>query len=240
MAIDTVRGEDDSVLSAGQPGGEPMESFSYDDDVVRKFATATIVWGLVATVVGLVAALLLVLPTLFGEKIVLRILDPSSAKLGIDALGYEDHQKQLYQKHLSKPYGMILVTGPTGSGKTVSLYTGLNILNTEDRNISTAEDPAEINLPDLLDTTPSRRDRFAFVVHKRHPHVPLADTRVSVAAVRPVEHFGQGPLPCRQRADRLGVVEVADPFVVEFSARAQYLFCLRQRKLPNQAAIAVT
>ncbi len=88
-------------------------------------------------------------PTLFGEKIVLRILDPSSAKLGIDALGYEDKQKSLYLKHLNKPYGMILVTGPTGSGKTVSLYTGLNILNTEDRNISTAEDPAEINLPGI-------------------------------------------------------------------------------------------
>ena len=88
-------------------------------------------------------------PTLFGEKIVLRILDPSSAKLGIDALGYEDRQKALYLKHLAKPYGMILVTGPTGSGKTVSLYTGLNILNTEDRNISTAEDPAEINLPGI-------------------------------------------------------------------------------------------
>ena len=88
-------------------------------------------------------------PTLFGEKIVLRILDPSSAKLGIDALGYDDFQKNMYQKHLDKPYGMILVTGPTGSGKTVSLYTGLNILNTEDRNISTAEDPAEINLPGI-------------------------------------------------------------------------------------------
>lgn len=86
-------------------------------------------------------------PTLFGEKIVLRILDPSSAKLGIDALGYEPEQKKLYLDALNKPYGMILVTGPTGSGKTVSLYTGLNILNTEDRNISTAEDPAEINLP---------------------------------------------------------------------------------------------
>ena len=88
-------------------------------------------------------------PTLFGEKIVLRILDPSSAKLGIDALGYESFQKDLYMKDLHKPYGMILVTGPTGSGKTVSLYTGLNILNTEDRNISTAEDPAEINLPGI-------------------------------------------------------------------------------------------
>jgi len=88
-------------------------------------------------------------PTLFGEKIVLRILDPSQAKLGIDVLGYDEKQKGLYQKHLNKPYGMILVTGPTGSGKTVSLYTGLNILNTEDRNISTAEDPAEINLPGI-------------------------------------------------------------------------------------------
>ena len=86
-------------------------------------------------------------PTLFGEKIVARILDPSSAMLGIDALGYEPAQKDLYMTALSQPHGMILVTGPTGSGKTVSLYTGLNILNKEDTNISTAEDPAEINLP---------------------------------------------------------------------------------------------
>jgi type IV pilus assembly protein PilB len=86
-------------------------------------------------------------PTLFGEKIVMRILDPSSAALGIDALGYELKQKELYMKFLAKPQGMILVTGPTGSGKTVSLYTGLHILNREDTNISTAEDPSEINLP---------------------------------------------------------------------------------------------
>src|SRR5512138_1145832 len=86
-------------------------------------------------------------PTLFGEKIVARILDPSSAMLGIDALGYEPMQKDLYMQALAQPHGMILVTGPTGSGKTVSLYTGLNILNKEDTNISTAEDPAEINLP---------------------------------------------------------------------------------------------
>ena len=85
-------------------------------------------------------------PTLFGEKVVMRILDPTSAQLGIDALGYEEEQKQLFMENLNKPYGMILVTGPTGSGKTVSLYTGLNILNTEDRNISTCEDPVEINL----------------------------------------------------------------------------------------------
>jgi type IV pilus assembly protein PilB len=86
-------------------------------------------------------------PTLFGEKTVMRILDPSQAMLGIDSLGYEPFQKVLYEKYLAKPQGMILVTGPTGSGKTVSLYTGLNILNREDTNISTAEDPSEINLP---------------------------------------------------------------------------------------------
>lgn len=86
------------------------------------------------------------LPTLFGEKVVLRILDPESAKLGIDMLGYENDQKQLFLSALDQPQGMILVTGPTGSGKTVSLYTGLNILNTPERNISTAEDPVEINL----------------------------------------------------------------------------------------------
>lgn len=87
------------------------------------------------------------LPTLYGEKIVLRILDPSNAQLGIDALGYEEDQRKLYLEALKKPQGMILVTGPTGSGKTVSLYTGLNILNTSELNISTAEDPVEINLP---------------------------------------------------------------------------------------------
>ena len=85
-------------------------------------------------------------PTLWGEKIVMRILDPSSAQMGIDALGYEEVQKDLYMAALKQPQGMILVTGPTGSGKTVSLYTGLNILNTVDVNISTAEDPVEINL----------------------------------------------------------------------------------------------
>jgi len=86
------------------------------------------------------------LPTLWGEKIVMRILDPSSAQMGIDALGYETIQKELYLQALRQPQGMILVTGPTGSGKTVSLYTGLNILNTVDINISTAEDPVEINM----------------------------------------------------------------------------------------------
>ena len=87
------------------------------------------------------------LPTLFGEKICMRILDPSSATLGIDALGYEPEQKEHLLAAISRPYGMVLVTGPTGSGKTVSLYTCLNILNKPGINISTAEDPCEINLP---------------------------------------------------------------------------------------------
>lgn len=86
------------------------------------------------------------LPTLWGEKVVLRILDPSSAKMGIEALGFEEIQQSMFLDALHKPQGMILVTGPTGSGKTVSLYTGLNILNTQERNIATAEDPVEINL----------------------------------------------------------------------------------------------
>ena len=86
------------------------------------------------------------LPTLFGEKLVLRILDPSSAMLGIEALGYEPDQKEMFLEALHKPQGMLLITGPTGSGKTVSLYTGINILNTGETNISTAEDPVEINL----------------------------------------------------------------------------------------------
>jgi type IV pilus assembly protein PilB len=87
------------------------------------------------------------LPTLFGEKIVIRILDPSSAKVGIDALGYEPEEKERLMSAIARPYGMVLVTGPTGSGKTVSLYTCLNILNKPGINISTAEDPSEINLP---------------------------------------------------------------------------------------------
>ncbi|MGL5006176.1 MAG: type IV-A pilus assembly ATPase PilB [Plesiomonas sp.] len=92
------------------------------------------------------------LPTLFGEKVVLRILDSSAASLNIEQLGFTDHDKQLYLNALAKPQGMILVTGPTGSGKTVSLYTGLSILNQPERNISTAEDPVEINLAGINQT----------------------------------------------------------------------------------------
>ncbi|NBB12000.1 type IV-A pilus assembly ATPase PilB [Pseudomonas sp. SLFW] len=102
------------------------------------------------------------LPTLWGEKIVMRILDPTSAQMGIDALGYEPEQKELYLQALQQPQGMILVTGPTGSGKTVSLYTGLNILNTVDINISTAEDPVEINLEGINQVNVNPRQGMDF------------------------------------------------------------------------------
>lgn len=102
------------------------------------------------------------LPTLWGEKIVMRILDPTSAQMGIDALGYEESQKELYMNALKQPQGMILVTGPTGSGKTVSLYTGLNILNTVDVNISTAEDPVEINLEGINQVNVNPRQGMDF------------------------------------------------------------------------------
>ncbi len=106
-------------------------------------------------------------PTLFGEKIVMRILDPTSAQLGIDILGYEEDQKQLYLDAINKPYGMVLVTGPTGSGKTVSLYTGLNILNTIDRNISTAEDPVEINVPGINQVNMNLKTGMTFSIALR-------------------------------------------------------------------------
>ena len=102
------------------------------------------------------------LPTLFGEKIVMRILDPSQAKLGIDALGYDPDQKELLLAAVQRPYGMVLVTGPTGSGKTVSLYTCLNILNKPGVNISTAEDPAEINLPGINQVNVNDRAGLTF------------------------------------------------------------------------------
>jgi type IV pilus assembly protein PilB len=104
------------------------------------------------------------LPTMFGEKIVIRILDPSSAKLGIDALGYEPIEKERLLEAIKRPYGMVLVTGPTGSGKTVSLYTCLNILNTAGVNISTAEDPAEITLPGVNQVSMNEKAGMTFPV----------------------------------------------------------------------------
>ncbi|MCR6663507.1 MAG: type IV-A pilus assembly ATPase PilB [Luteimonas sp.] len=107
------------------------------------------------------------LPTLFGEKVVLRILDGSAAKLGIDKLGYEPDQQKLFEEAIHKPYGMVLVTGPTGSGKTVSLYTALGILNDETRNISTAEDPVEIRLPGVNQVQQNEKRGMTFAAALR-------------------------------------------------------------------------
>ena len=107
------------------------------------------------------------LPTLFGEKIVLRILDGSAAKLGIDKLGYEPDQQKLFLDAIHKPYGMVLVTGPTGSGKTVSLYTALGILNDDTRNISTAEDPVEIRLPGVNQVQQNNKRGMTFAAALR-------------------------------------------------------------------------
>jgi type IV pilus assembly protein PilB len=106
-------------------------------------------------------------PTLFGEKVVLRILDGSAAKLGIEKLGYEEAQQKLFLDAIEKPYGMVLVTGPTGSGKTVSLYTALNILNTEGRNISTVEDPVEIRLPGVNQVQQNQKRGMTFAAALR-------------------------------------------------------------------------
>lgn len=106
-------------------------------------------------------------PTLFGEKVVMRILDPSSAKMGIDALGYEELQREQFLNAIHKPQGMVLVTGPTGSGKTVSLYTALNIINEESLNISTAEDPVEINLPGINQVNVNPKAGLTFSVALR-------------------------------------------------------------------------
>jgi type IV pilus assembly protein PilB len=106
-------------------------------------------------------------PTLFGEKVVLRILDGSAAKLGIEKLGYEENQQGLFLNAIDKPYGMVLVTGPTGSGKTVSLYTALNILNTEGRNISTVEDPVEIRLQGVNQVQQNQKRGMTFAAALR-------------------------------------------------------------------------
>jgi type IV pilus assembly protein PilB len=107
------------------------------------------------------------LPTLFGEKVVIRILDPSSAKLGIEALGYEKAEKDRLMVAIQRPYGMVLVTGPTGSGKTVSLYTALNILNTDGVNISTVEDPVEIRVPGINQVQQNAKKGMTFAAALR-------------------------------------------------------------------------
>ena len=170
--------------------------------------------------------------TLFGEKIVLRILDPSSAKLGIDALGYEQKQKELYLKHLNKPYGMILVTGPTGSGKTVSLYTGLNILNTPERNTDRMKRDLLRPLPELevaepgdFGAVPGRGvratvgERAVVVGSRRLLQESGVDVSDLEAEARTEEEAARTPLWVAVDGEVAGLVSVADA-VKEGSAEA--------------------
>ncbi len=198
-------------------------------------------------------------PTLFGEKVVMRLLDGSAAKLGIDMLGYEPEQKKLYLDALSKPYGMILVTGPTGSGKTVSLYTGLNILNTEERNISTAEDPVEIRVPGINQVQMNVKKGMTFAVALRSflrqdPDVimvgEIRDLETAEIAVKAAQtghmvlstlHTNDAP----QTVSRLMNMGIA-PFNITSSVTlviAQRLArrlhaCKREVKLPDNALLA--
>jgi len=198
-------------------------------------------------------------PTLWGEKIVLRILDPASAKLGIDALGYEDFQKQLYLQALARPYGMILVTGPTGSGKTVSLYTGVNILNTKDRNICTAEDPVEIQLPGVnqVNVHPKVGLTFASALRaflRQDPDVILVgeirDLETAEIAVKAAQtghlvlstlHTNDAPKTLSRLADigvaPYSIATAVNLIIAQRLARKLCPNCKRAAKIPKEALL---
>ena len=198
-------------------------------------------------------------PTLFGEKVVCRLLDSSSIQTNIDALGYEDEQKQIYLEHLAKPYGMILATGPTGSGKTVSLYTGLNILNTADRNIATAEDPAEIHLPGInqVNVNPKVGLTFAFCLRaflRQDPDVimvgEIRDLETAEVAIRAAQtghlvlstlHTNDAPRTLTRMVD-MGVKPYAiassvSLIIAQRLARTLCNACKQPRRIPAEALL---
>jgi len=198
-------------------------------------------------------------PTLWGEKIVMRILDPASARLGIDALGYEDFQKQFYLQALARPYGMILVTGPTGSGKTVSLYTGVNILNTKDRNICTAEDPVEIQLPGVnqVNVHPKVGLTFATALRaflRQDPDVILVgeirDLETAEIAVKAAQtghlvlstlHTNDAPKTLSRLADigvpPYSIATAVNLIIAQRLARKLCPICKRAAKIPKEALL---
>ncbi len=198
-------------------------------------------------------------PTLWGEKIVLRILDPASARLGIDALGYEDFQKEFYLGALARPYGMILVTGPTGSGKTVSLYTGVNILNTQDRNICTAEDPVEIQLPGVnqVNVHPKVGLTFASALRsflRQDPDVILVgeirDLETAEIAVKAAQtghlvlatlHTNDAPKTLARLADigvpPYSIATAVNLIIAQRLARRLCTHCKRPVKIPREALL---
>ncbi|MGA9852152.1 MAG: type IV-A pilus assembly ATPase PilB [Gammaproteobacteria bacterium] len=198
-------------------------------------------------------------PTLWGEKIVLRILDSATAKMGVDALGYEDFQKQLYLQALARPYGMILVTGPTGSGKTVSLYTGVNILNTHDRNICTAEDPVEIQLPGVnqVNVHPKVGLTFASALRaflRQDPDVVLVgeirDLETAEIAIKAAQtghlvlstlHTNDAPKTLSRLADigvaPYSIATAVNLIIAQRLARKLCSHCKRVAKIPKEALL---
>ena len=199
------------------------------------------------------------LPTLWGEKVVMRILDASSARIGIDYLGYSDAQKTLFLDALSQPQGMILVTGPTGSGKTVSLYTGLNILNTTERNISTAEDPVEIYLEGInqVNVNPKQGLDFAKALRaflRQDPDVimvgEIRDIETANIAIKAAQtgHMVLSTLHTNSAADTLtrlinmgvpsfNIATSVSLIIAQRLARRLCLTCRQQHDVPEEALI---
>ncbi|MBD2835770.1 type IV-A pilus assembly ATPase PilB [Pseudomonas sp. JM0905a] len=199
------------------------------------------------------------LPTLWGEKIVMRILDPTSAQMGIDALGYEEDQKDLYMTALKQPQGMILVTGPTGSGKTVSLYTGLNILNTVDINISTAEDPVEINLEGInqVNVNPKQGMDFAQALRaflRQDPDVimvgEIRDLETAEIAIKAAQtgHMVLSTLHTNSAAETLtrmrnmgvpafNIATSVNLIIAQRLARKLCVHCKKELNIPREALI---
>ena len=198
-------------------------------------------------------------PTLWGEKIVMRILDSSSAQMGIDALGYEESQKQLYLSALKQPQGMILVTGPTGSGKTVSLYTGLNILNTVDVNISTAEDPVEINLEGInqVNVNPKQGMDFTAALRsflRQDPDIimvgEIRDIDTASIAIKAAQtgHMVMSTLHTNSAAETLtrlrnmgvpsfNIATSVNLIIAQRLARKLCNYCKKEVKIPNEALL---
>jgi len=199
-------------------------------------------------------------PTLYGEKCVMRILDSSAAKLGIDALGYEDFQKEIFLKHLKRPYGMFLVTGPTGSGKTVSLYTGINILNTADVNISTVEDPVEINLPGVNQVQMNEKTGLTFAEAlksflRQDPDIILVgeirDLETGAIAVKAAQtghmvlstlHTNDAPKTLTRMVDMgippFAIASTVNVIVAQRLARRLCGNCKRGMEIPKEALLA--
>jgi type IV pilus assembly protein PilB len=198
-------------------------------------------------------------PTLWGEKIVMRILDSSSAQMGIDALGYEESQKNLYLAALKQPQGMILVTGPTGSGKTVSLYTGLNILNTVDVNISTAEDPVEINLEGInqVNVNPKQGMDFTAALRsflRQDPDIimvgEIRDIDTASIAIKAAQtgHMVMSTLHTNSAAETLtrlrnmgvpsfNIATSVNLIIAQRLARKLCSYCKKELKIPNETLL---